>query len=153
MAVLAMDTIGHLPITSKHNRQALTAICLHTSYMFAVTMKEKSAENLVQTYLSGVLSQKDGSVSILSDTGTEFKNKVLNEVCDQLGIERLFFNPFHPQSNAKVENVLNFLKRSLTKFLNNSNVEWDVLLLFACSCYSIFPGNNGTESPFFLMFR
>ena len=35
MAVLAMDTIGHLLITSKGNGQALTAICLHTSYVFA----------------------------------------------------------------------------------------------------------------------
>ena len=40
MAVLAVDTIGHLTITSEGNRYALTAICLHTSYVFAVLMKE-----------------------------------------------------------------------------------------------------------------
>ena len=40
MAVLAVDTIDCLPITSKDSRWALTAICLHTSYMFAVYMKE-----------------------------------------------------------------------------------------------------------------
>ena len=91
-------------------------------------------------------------MTILSDSGTEFKNKVLNEVCDQLGIRRLFFNPFHPQGNVKVENVHNFLKRSLTKFLDKSNLKWDELLPFACYCYNIFPGSNCTESPFFLTF-
>ena len=30
MAVLAIDTIGHLPVTSKGNGWALTAISLHT---------------------------------------------------------------------------------------------------------------------------
>ena len=79
--------------------------------VFAVLMKEKSAENVVQAYLSGILAQKGGSVAILNDNGTEFKNNVLNKVYDQLGIRRLFSNPFHPQSNAKVENVHNFLKK------------------------------------------
>ena len=82
IAVLAMDTIGHLPINSKGNRWTLTAICLHRSYKFTVSMKEKSAENVVQAYLFGVLAHRSGSVAILSYNGTEFKNRVLNEVCD-----------------------------------------------------------------------
>ena len=73
----------------------------------------------------GILVQKGVNVVILSYNGTEFKNKVLNEVCDQLDIKRLFSNPFHPQGNAKVENVHNFLKRTLTKFLDSSSLEWD----------------------------
>ena len=56
MAVLAMNIIGHILITSKGNRWALTVICLYTSYVFAVPMKEKSAENLDQAYLSGILA-------------------------------------------------------------------------------------------------
>ena len=125
MAVLAMDTICHLPWTSKGNRLAATAICLHTSYMFAVPMKEKSAEIVIQAYLSDIVAHKGGSVAILIDNGTEFKNKVLNKACDQLGIKGLFFNPFCPQGNAKVEHIHNILKRTLTKFLDNSNLEWN----------------------------
>ena len=64
-------------------------------------------------------------MALLSDNGTGFKYKVLNKVCDQLGIKMLFSNLFHPQGNAKVENVHNFLKKALTKFLDNSNLEWD----------------------------
>ena len=102
MAVLAIDTIDPLPITSKGNRWGLTAICLPMSYVFSALMKKKSAENVVQAYLSGILAHKDGSVAILSENGTEFKNKDLNEVCDQLSMKRLFSNPFHPQGNAKM---------------------------------------------------
>ena len=40
MEVLAIDTIGHLPITSKGARWALTVIFLHMSYVFAILMKE-----------------------------------------------------------------------------------------------------------------
>ena len=53
MTVLAIYTTGHLPIISKANGWALTAICLHTSYVFAILM-EKSAENAIQAYLSSI---------------------------------------------------------------------------------------------------
>ena len=65
MSVLAMDTIGHLPATSKGNRWAVTAMCLHTSYMFTILMKEKSAENVIQAYFSGISAHKGKSEAIL----------------------------------------------------------------------------------------
>ena len=39
------------------------------------------------------------------------------------------------QDNAKVANVYNFLKRTLTKFSDSSDLEWDELLPFAFCCY------------------
>ena len=51
---------------------------MFTSYVFAIPMMEKSAENVVQAYLSGILAHKAKSVVILSDNGTEFKKKVFN---------------------------------------------------------------------------
>ena len=50
VAVLAMDTIGHLSVTSREYWWALTAICMHTSYVFATLMNEMSVEN--ECYLS-----------------------------------------------------------------------------------------------------
>ena len=58
IGVLAIDTIGCLPVMSKGKRWALTAICSHSSYVFTNLMKEKSAQNVFQTYLSGILAHK-----------------------------------------------------------------------------------------------
>ena len=114
MAVLAIAIISHLPITSKGKQMGFDSTM--SSHILHVCNSDegKSAENVVQSYLSGILAHKGSSVAILSDNGTEFKNKVINEACDQLGIKRLFSNPFYPQGNAKVENVHNFLKWTLT---------------------------------------
>ena len=116
MAFLAIDTMGHLPVTSKGIRWALTAICLYTLYVFAVPMKEQSAENVVQASLSGILAHKGGSVAILSDNGTSFKDNVLHKACDQFGIKRLFSKPFYPQCNSRIENIWNFLEQTLPSF-------------------------------------
>ena len=75
IAVLIIDTIGHLPLMSKGKKWAMTTICLHTSYVFAVPMKEKSSENVVQAYLSGILAHKSESVKICSENGTEIKKQ------------------------------------------------------------------------------
>ena len=84
---------------SEGNRWALTAICLHTSYVLTVPIKERSAENVIQAYLSGILAHKGGSVGILSDNGTEFKIKLLMKQVIYLELKRLFSNPFHPLGN------------------------------------------------------
>ena len=104
-----------------------------------------TCQNVIQAYLCGILAHKGRSAAILSDNGKEFKNAVLNEVCGQLGIKRLYSNLFHPQGNAKeVGNVHNVLKWTLIKWLERIDLEWDELLPFACYCYNIFPSSNST---------
>ena len=44
----------------------------------------KSAYNVVQAYLAGILTHKGGIITILTDNGIEFKNKVLYRANDQL---------------------------------------------------------------------
>ena len=59
------------------------------NYVFVILMKERSTENVVQAYLSCILAHKGRSVAILSNNGTAFKNKVMNEACNQLGIKKV----------------------------------------------------------------
>ena len=111
------------------------------------------AENVVQAYLFVMLAHKGGSVAILSDNGTDFKNKVLNKVCDQLGIKMLLSSPFYPQGNGKVENIHNFLKETLTKILTTAFLRWMnsfhllaiVVTYFQASLFFLMFGCNPAE--------
>ena len=90
-------------------------------------MKEKPTEN-VQGYLSGISAYIGNSIATSVIMQTELKNTTLKEECDQLGIKILFINPFHPEGNSGIKNMQNFLKRTLTKFLESSDLECDELL-------------------------
>ena len=70
----------------------------------------KSTKKAVQTYLSDILANKRQKYSNTSYNGTDFKNKAPNEACSKLGMKKLLSNQLHPQGNARVENVHNFLK-------------------------------------------
>ena len=90
---IAIYTIGKLPMTTAGNECALTCIDLLTSYDIAVPMLDKTAESMVEAYLSGILSRTDVSMVCLSDNRSELKNNQMNTVLKQLGIKYIFFKP------------------------------------------------------------
>ena len=132
---IAIDTIGKLPITTSGYKYALTCIDLLTPYLIAVPMPDRTAESMVEAYLSGILSRTGASMLCLSDNGSELKNNQMNTVLKQLGIKCIFSNPYRPQGNSHIDNFHNFLKRTLTKFLSSTDAEWDRILPFACYCF------------------
>ena len=97
---IAIDTIGKLSTTSSGKRYALTCIDLLTYYILAVPMPDKTAESVVEVYLSGKLSRARASMVCLSDNGSELKNNQMNTVLKQLGIKRIYSNPYRPQGNS-----------------------------------------------------
>ena len=148
---IAIDTIGKLPTTSSGNRDLLTCIDLLTSYIIAVPMQDKTAESVVEAYLSGMLSRAGGSMVCLSNNGLELKNSQANTMLKQLDMKHIYSNPYWPQGNSRIENVHNFLKRTLTKFLSSLDAKWDKVLPFACYCLNLTPTSDDLERLFFLI--
>ena len=75
----------------------------------------------------------------------------MNTVLKQLGIKHIFSNPYRPPGNCHIENIHNFLKRTLTKFLSSPDAEWTRILPFNCYCFNTTPTADDLESPFFLI--
>ena len=148
---IAIDAIGKLPTTSSGNKYALTCIDLLTSYVIAVPMLDKTVNSVVEVYLSGILSRAGASMVCLLDNDFELKSNQMNTIWKQLGIKHIYSNLYRYQGNSRIENVHNFLKRMLTKFLSSSDTEWDKVLPFACYCFNSTPTSDDLESPFFLI--
>ena len=53
---------------------------------------------------------------ILSDNQTQFKNQMMDNVLQQLGIDCIFSATYHPQSNGKLEVFHKYLKPTLKKW-------------------------------------
>ena len=89
---------------------------------------------------------------ILSDNGTEFKNQIFNKVTKDLGIERIFSAPYHPQSNGKLETFHKFLKPTLKKVCADNQDNWDDYIEQVQGSYRGVPNLTTGESPFFLVY-
>ena len=105
MDFICMDLIGEFhPLTSHGHRYALTAVCMLTGFTWCVPLKTKTAEEVAKAYMDHIYCNFGGSIKILTDNGTEFKNKLFKEVVNKLGMEfSIHSSPYRPQSNGKLK--------------------------------------------------
>ena len=147
-----MDLIGEFhPASSKGNRYALTAICMLTGFTFCIPLKNKTAEEVVKAYLNHICCVFGPSRKILTDNGTEFKNKMWEDVYKLLRTQHRVTPIYSPQCNGRIEGFHRFLKATVGKQIQKG-LEWDDLVWKATSAYNFFPTESSGISPFFLMF-
>ena len=153
MDFIAMDLIGefHLP-SSQGNCYALTGVCMLTGFTWCIPIKSKEAADVARAYMQHIYSVLGGSMKILTDNGTEFKNEVFKDVLQKLGTEKLIHSPpYRPQSNGRIEGFHRYLKACIAKQMRNG-LEWDQIMAMATAVYNYFPNMSAKESVFFLMY-
>ena len=77
MEFISMDLISEFyPPSKSVHKYALTVICMLTGYVFCIPLRMKQASVVVQAYIDNVYVKFGGSLKILSDNGSEFKNQL-----------------------------------------------------------------------------
>ena len=70
----------------------------------------------------------------------------------QLGIDRIFSAPYHPQSNGKLEVFHKYLKPTLKKLWVKDPANWDKYLNQVLTSYIVTPNVATIETPSFLVY-
>ena len=76
----------------------------------------------------------------------------MDQVLQQLGIDRIFSTSYHPQSNSKLEVFHKYLKPTLQKLCKKDPANWDKYLNQVLTSYRITPNLVTAELPFFLIY-
>ena len=148
---IAIDLVTDCETTSG-NKHILTIIDYLTGWPEAFPIPNKSADTIVTTLINQYLPVHMCPRFILSDNGTELKNNLMDQVLQQLGIDRIFSAPYHPQSNGKLEEFHKHLKPMLKKLYKKDPAIWDKYLNQVLTSYRITPNLATAESPFFLVY-
>ena len=125
---IAIDLITECKTSTSGNKHMLTIIDHLTGWPEAYTIPNKMANTIVSTFINEYLPVHMCPRYILSDNGTEFKNSLMDQVLQQLGIDRIFSAPYHPQSNGKLEVFHKYLKPTLKKLCEKDPSNWDKYL-------------------------
>ena len=100
---IAIDLVTECETSTSGNQHILNIIGHLTGWPEAFPILDKSADTIASTFINKYLPIHMCPRYILSDNSTEFKNNLMDQVLKQLGIERIFSAPYHPQSNGKLE--------------------------------------------------
>ena len=149
---IAIDLVTDCKTLTSGNKHILTIIDHLTGWPEAFPIPDKSADTIVTTLINHYLPVHMCLRYILSDNGTEFKNSLMDQVLQQLGIDRIFSAPYHPQSNGKLEVFHKCLKPMLKKLCKKDPANWDKYVNQVLTSYRIMSNLATAESPFFLVY-
>ena len=131
---IALDIFGPLRKTKSGNKYILVAMDYTTKWPETFALRNSTAETVVNCLID-LTSRVGVPQEILTENGTNFVSKVVNQFCQTTGVYMIRTFPYHPETDGMVERFNSTLKRLLRKLTQNDKVEWDKCLPFVLWAY------------------
>uniref|UniRef100_A0A669D272 Gypsy retrotransposon integrase-like protein 1 n=1 Tax=Oreochromis niloticus TaxID=8128 RepID=A0A669D272_ORENI len=148
---IGMDVVGPLERSSSGNRYILVICDYATRYPEAFPLRSVKARQVANCLLQ-LFSRVGIAKEVLTDCGTNFQSKFLQQVYRLLGIKGIKTTPYHPQSDGLVERFNQTLKNMLRKFVTETGSDWDQWLPYLLFAYREVPQASTGFSPFELLY-
>ena len=113
MHFIMMDLRSKFLVLPQGHQYTLTVIDILMNYTWCIQPNTKEAAEVVHTYSVHTYSKFGRLHKILSDNGTELKNKLFMYIASIQGMKQVFTSPYCPQGNECTENVNNVLDISI----------------------------------------
>ena len=149
---IAINLVTECKTSTSGNKHIITIIDHLTGWPESFPIPDKTADTIVSTFINEYLLVHMCPRYILSDNGTEFKNCLIDQVLQQLGIDRIFSAPYHPQSNGNLEVFHKYLKPTLKKLCEKDPANWDKYLNQVIASHRVTLNLATAETPFFLVY-
>ena len=152
MHFLAMDTIEIRDADSAY-KYTFTLIDMVTNYVFVIPVKDIGGKTLVHEYIYKVYLPFGRTEIFLSDNGTIFINEHWRNLAKALAFTYIQSSPRNRQVNGHIENMHNFLKRTMKKIRHgDKTIKWYEAIQIAAHYYNTFRSASNGHSPFLLRF-
>ncbi|GJV35557.1 retrovirus-related pol polyprotein from transposon TNT 1-94 [Tanacetum coccineum] len=137
--LLHMDLFGPvIPRSINHEKYTLVIVDEYSRYIWVYFLKKKSqAPEIIMSFIKRVENQNDIKVKQLrTDNGTEFRNSILVNSCDEKGISQNFSSPYTPEQNVVAERKNRTLIEAARTMLLGSRIpNINFLHVFGCPVY------------------
>lgn len=145
---IGIDIVGPLPETMKGNKYMVVAIEYLTKWVEVRALDKATAENVANFIYEEIICRHGAPKIIMTDQGSHFKNKMIEELCNNFKIEHRLSSPYHPQTNGLVERF----NRTLTTMLAKTNdiYNWDLHIPSVLFAYRTTKHSTTKYTPFYL---
>ncbi|XP_022040895.1 protein NYNRIN-like [Helianthus annuus] len=99
----AVDIVGPFPLAPGKLEYLIVAIDYFTKWVEAKPLAKITAENAKKFLWGHIVCRFGLPLYLVSDNGTQFTDRVLQDWCAELQIQQIFTSVAHPQGNDQVE--------------------------------------------------
>ena len=155
---ICMDLVGSLPMTHSGFRYILTIMDRFSKFVVAVPLKRITVPVVAQAIMDRWIYMFGPPKEILSDNGTQFRNKVLGRLSKSLNIKQKFTTTYNPQCNGMIERFHSFLKARLRIATSTSALdywegdEWNRLIPCITFAYNTTIHSSTKYEPYQVLF-
>ena len=148
---IAMDLIGPLNETMRHNKYILTVMDYFTRYAEAIPITDKSAQTVANAVLRCIFFRYGMAKVLLTDNGGEFVASYFEDICRLLKVKRVTTTAYRPQTDGLTERFNKTLMQMVTQFVNDYHDDWDAHVQEAVFAYNTSTQSSIMETPHYLM--
>ena len=125
--IWGIDFMGPFPPSSGFS-YILLVVDYASKWVEAITTRTNDARVVMSFVRFNIFCRFRIPRAIISDLGTHFCNKLLDNMLKKYGVAHRVATPYHPQTNGQVEISNREIKKILEKVVNPSQRDWAIRL-------------------------
>jgi len=141
-----IDLTGPHPKSDRGNLWILTCMDAFTKWAEAFPLRSKEAEPIARILVEQLFTRFGPPLSLLSDMGREVDGRIMREVCQLFGVEKLRTTAYKPSTN-QVERFHRTMNSILAKTVSEHQRDWDTRLPYAMAAYRATQHDATGHSP------
>lgn len=149
---VGIDIKGPLPITEDGNRYIIVAMDYFSKWPEAKAIKNIKADTVAQFIYEDIICRHGVPNEILSDRGTSFVNKVIENLCEKYQTKHRLTSPYRPQTNGMVERFNRTIGECIAKIIHNESGQWDQYVNATLFAYRTKKHKTTGYTPFYLVY-
>lgn len=151
--MIAMDFMGPLVETPRHNKHILVITDKLTKYAIALPLPDQTAETTAVALFYDVFCVNSFPEFLHSDQGRNFESNLIKKLCELTGVEKTRTSPYHPAGNGQTERYNRTMVEMLSKSIDaGTQSDWDELLPVVQFSYNTSVHSSIGIQPFQLHF-
>ena len=145
-----IDLKGPLPVTKLGHKYIALAVDSLSKWPEAMPLRDKSSAS-TSYFLMDLLARHGCPSLVVTDNGTEFEGDFARLLARN-SIEHQHTSAYHPQANGLAERMNRTLKNSLSRMVDQHQLDWDICLPLCLWGYRTSPHSSTRFTPFVLMY-
>ena len=143
--------IAELPTSRKGNRYILVIVDHFSKYTNIYPMRDQTAHTVAKHLFEEYITEHGVPESLHTDQGRQFESRIVQDLCEKLGIHKSRSSPYHPQGAGIVERANRVIKDQLAKYIAHQGDDWDKHIHQLQLAYNTSVHTSTGLTPYFIM--
>jgi transposase InsO family protein len=148
---VAVDSCGPFPVSGGGSQYILIMVDVKSRYLITRALPNLTMESMARA-LYETFAVFGPPKILQSDNGTEYINKLVQELMIQAGVDFRQVLPFNPRANGLAERYVKAVKDCLKKKLEGNFADWDLALPGVTSAINLHESSLTKTAPFTFFF-